>query len=223
MTSSADGRDASASRTPCGVRRTPSGGPRSWPRLLTQLLIALSQVLPMYRSSGLGPWKLVRVPDAFPPAWVARQVREAPNWGLLFLMLSQNDAPDEAWFLPEDRPPASPGRGAQVASVRSWNGQTAIVEHDGSCILILRQTYYPGWVYRVDDGPEQPVHKVNGGLQGIPLSGSATSRVEVRYRPTRARALCDGFADGACRISARPWSSRLEGPQGSYARACNAR
>ena len=144
----------------------------------------------MYRGSGLGPWKLVRVPDAFPPAWVACNVREAPNWGVLFLMLSQNDAPDEAWFLPEDRPPASPGHGAQVASLRSWNGQTAIVEHDGSCILILRQTYYPGWVYRVDDGPERPVHKVNGGLQGIPLSGSATSRVAVRYRPTQlARSL----------------------------------
>ena len=71
-----------------------------------------------------------------------------------------------------------------MASVESWNGQTAIVEHDGSCILILRRTYYPGWLSRVDDGPEQPVLKVNGGLQGVRLAGSGTSRVALRYRPT---------------------------------------
>jgi len=141
--------------------------------------------IPMLRRSGLGPWTLVRVPNAFSPAWIARQVREAPTWGLLFLTLSRDDALDEAWFLPEDRPPSFPGPSAQVASVQSWDGQTAIVKHDGSCILILRRTYYPGWVFRIGNSPEQAVLKVNGGLQGVPLVGSATSRVEVRYRPTK--------------------------------------
>jgi len=148
---------------------------------------ALDRVIasfPNFRRSGLGPWKLVRVPNAFPPAWVARQVREAPTWGLLFLTLSHDDAQDEAWFLPEDRPPSFPGPSARVASVQSWNGRTAIVEHDGSCILILRRIDYPGWVCRVNDGPEQPVLKVNGGLQGVRLVGSGTSRVALRYRPT---------------------------------------
>jgi hypothetical protein len=137
------------------------------------------------RRSGLGPWTLVRVPNAFPPAWIAHRVREAPTWGLLFLALSSSDALDEAWFLPEDHPPLFPDAGAEVASVRSWDGQTAIVDHDGSCILVLRRTYYPGWVSRVGGGPETPVLKVNGGLQGIPLTGSATSYVKVRYRPTQ--------------------------------------
>jgi hypothetical protein len=140
---------------------------------------------PNLRRSGLGPWTLVRVPNAFPSAWVARRVRKAPTWGLLFAALSTNDVPDEAWFLPEDHPPLFPDLSAQVASVQSWDGHTAIVKHDGSCILILRRTYYPGWVFRVSDGPERPVLKVNGGLQGIPLIGSATNHVEVRYRPTR--------------------------------------
>jgi len=137
-----------------------------------------------FRRNGLGPWKLVRVPNPFPPAWVARHIREAPSWGLLFLTLSHDDAQDEAWFLPEDRPPSLPSPGAQAASVQSWNGRTAIVEHDGSCVLILRRTYYPGWVYAVNDGPEQPVLKVNGGLQGVRLVGSGTSRVVLQYRPT---------------------------------------
>jgi hypothetical protein len=136
------------------------------------------------RKSGLGPWKLVRIPNAFPPARVVRHVSVAPAWGLLFSVLSFNDARDEAWFLAEDNPPELPDPRAGVAEVRSWDGRSAIVAHDGSCILIVRRTYYPGWSYRVDDGPEQPVLKVDAGLQGALLVGAGTSRVTLQYRPT---------------------------------------
>ena len=76
---------------------------------------------------------------------------------------------------------------ARAARVRSWDGHTAVVEHDGACILILRRTHYPGWVSSVDGGTEQPVLKVDGGLQGVPLAGVGTSRVALRYRPTGLR------------------------------------
>ncbi len=131
-----------------------------------------------------GPWKLVRDPGAFPPAWVARRVREAKGWGELYAELSVADAPDDAWFLAEDGAPRLSDPPATTARVRSWDGRAAFVEHDGSCILILRRTYYPGWSYRIDGGPEHPVLKVDGGLHGIPLTGSRTSHVEVTYRPT---------------------------------------
>jgi hypothetical protein len=148
--------------------------------------LALDQVtasVPNLR--GRGPWKLVRDRDAFPPAWVARRIRDAPHWGGLYSELSRSDARDEAWFLPEDRPsPRLPDRFARNAQVASWDGRTAIVEHDGPCILILRRTFYPGWASRVDGGPERQVLKLNGGLQGVALADAGTSRVEVRYRPT---------------------------------------
>ncbi len=134
---------------------------------------------------GRGPWRLVRHKDVFPPAWVANRVRRPEHWGHLYTALSLDDARDEAWLLPEDRPPGLRELDASPASrVISWDGRTAIVEHDGSCILILRRTHYPGWTYRVGDGPERPVLKVSGGLQGVWLTGSGTSRVETRYRPT---------------------------------------
>ena len=70
--------------------------------------------------------------------------------------------------------------------MESWDGHTAVVEHDGSCVLILRRTFYPGWFYRVDGGPlEQPVLKVDGGLTGCSLAGSGTSRVTLSYRAAR--------------------------------------
>jgi hypothetical protein len=148
---------------------------------------ALDRVLASVPSlRGRGPWKLVRDPGAFPAAWVARRVREAPHWGGLYSELTRADRPDEAWFLSEDRTSMSPltEPTARVARVQSWDRRTAIVEHDGSCILILRRTHYPGWTYRVDGGAAHPVLKVNGGLQGVPLNGTGTSRVELHYRPT---------------------------------------
>jgi hypothetical protein len=151
---------------------------------------ALDEVIgsvPSLRAAGLGPWKLVRNLGAFPSAWVALRVHEAKTWGRLYAELSLVDSPDEAWILSEDHPPSLPAPAATAASVQSWDGRTAVVEHDGSCILIMRRIHYPGWICRVDDGPDQPVLKVDGGLQGILLVGSGTSRVSMRYRPTGLR------------------------------------
>jgi hypothetical protein len=49
---------------------------------------------------------------------------------------------------------------------QSARGQTAIVEQDGACILIVRRPVYPGWVYRINQGLEQPVIKERGNVGG---------------------------------------------------------
>jgi hypothetical protein len=167
--------------------------------------------IPHLRTGGVGPWKLVRNPDVFPSAWVARHVREAASWGRLYSKLSITDFPDDAWFLSEDQPPSLPEPAASAAGVQSWDGQTAVVDHEGSCILILRRTYYPGWTCRVDDGPDQPVLKVNGGLQGVRLVGSGTSRVTTRYTPTgltqAARVSLAALALAALVLGAAGWKA----------------
>jgi hypothetical protein len=146
------------------------------------------------RRGGLGPWKLVKELQPFPTAWVARRIHQTSQhthkeeeWGELYTTLSLADGLDDAWFLSADAPVSVPGTAAQAARVESWDGRTAVVAHDGNCILILRRTYYPGWIYQVNSGPEQPVLRVNGGLQGIQLTGSGTSQVVVRYHPTGLR------------------------------------
>jgi hypothetical protein len=113
-----------------------------------------------------------------------------------------------------------------VAAVRKWDGRTAIVDHDGTCYLIVRRTYYPGWFYRLDDGPEQPVLKVNGGLQGAALTGTGTSRVTFQYRPKGLRpalflsagsaaaaliCLFAGMAGKRFRAGSRPAASKMIG------------
>jgi hypothetical protein len=146
---------------------------------------------------GKSPWKLVRYLDPFPTAYAARRVVELPNWGRVYTELSRADNRDDALFIADDETARAPDLGAGPAatktSVLSWDGGTAVVEHDGSAILILRKTYYPGWSYQIDDGPARPVLKVNGGLQGVPLIGTGTNRVTLGYQPT-------GF-EGAIKVS----------------------
>ncbi len=156
-------------------------------------------------------WTVVRDPRALPAVWVALRAREVADWPSLYTALSLEDRSGEVWFIhgdhsPETEPTSarslsnSPadagipkacninmGVPARSANVRSWNGRTAVVDHDGTCYLILRRTFYDGWFYRVNDGAERPVFKVNGGLQGIPLTGTGPSDVTLIYRPTGLR------------------------------------
>jgi len=165
-----------------------------------------------------GRWKLVRYPDPFPTAWVSIRAHQVSDSRHLYAALLLQDRPDDAWFVEEEGPleagvPSKPSRAnpswprpdtpdpgdimigiaARTARVRSWDGRTAIVEHDGTCYLTLRRAHYPGWSCRVNGGPEQPVFRINGGLQGVLLAltgpemgtGTRMSRVELTYRPTR--------------------------------------
>jgi hypothetical protein len=153
-------------------------------RIPDPVLDLLMATVPASRESGLSPWTLVRVPGTFPPAWTAREIRRAPEWRAIFYVLSENDAANEAWFEPGDAPDGFPESSGGSARVKTWDGKTAIVEHTGPCILIIRRAFYPGWTFQVDGGAKHAVLKVNCGFQAVPLLGSGTRRVEFHYQPT---------------------------------------
>jgi hypothetical protein len=74
--------------------------------------------------------------------------------------------------------------------VTSWDGRTAVVRHDGPSRLVINRTYYPGWTYRIDDGPETPVNRASQrerGVQAVDVPGAGTHRVTFAYRPTNLR------------------------------------
>ncbi len=176
---------------------------------LTDLTLerTLSDSRPVGQGSG---WKLVRYPVPLPFAWVALRAFEVGSWEFLFASLSMQDRAGEAWFIhgesspkvksrhsPEDllaqdlKPRARAielGVPARTAEVKTSNERTFVVEHDGTCYLVVRRTYYPGWFYQINGGPERPVLKVNGGLQCVPLTGVGTSRVTLGYHPSGQRA-----------------------------------
>jgi hypothetical protein len=128
-------------------------------------------------------WRVVRHPDPFPPARVARVERFTDNWPTLYTYLSRNEARDEVWFYPADASSREPAPLARTARVVSWNGREAVVEHDGSCVLVITRAFDGDWRARVGDGPEAPVLRADGGFQAVRLGGAGPTRVAFRYEP----------------------------------------
>lgn len=138
------------------------------------------------RDTGRG-WKLVRYPGAFGPAKVGLRAESKPSWGQLYTGLSRDDAEATAWFLDAERPPDGPAPRASHGRILGQRGPGWAVDHDGTCDLVVRRAWYPGWEARVGGGPWTPVNKADGGLQSVRLAGRGPSDVEFRYRPTAAR------------------------------------
>ncbi|MDR3636053.1 MAG: hypothetical protein P4L84_19780 [Isosphaeraceae bacterium] len=139
-----------------------------------------------YKKPGPPPpqrWRIVRYPGIAPAAVAARREAVASSFDEVLAVLSASDDTDVAYYLPGDRPPPSKSPRARSARVVSEGLETLAVEHDGACDLVVARTYYPGWFASVDDAPEQPVLRANGGLQAVRLDGSGTHRVSFRYRP----------------------------------------
>jgi hypothetical protein len=147
---------------------------------------ALDQIV--YHSAGepaSRSWAIVRVGDPFPEARVASRARTSPERAGLVEHLFRSDDLDVAWFVYDDGIPPRPD--AQSARLASWDGTTATatVEHDGPCDLVIGRTFDPGWLARIDDGPERPVFPVDAGFLAVRLEGTGVNRVSLRYRTPR--------------------------------------
>jgi hypothetical protein len=128
-------------------------------------------------------WRVVHYPGAFPPVRVATRALVAVDETDLTNQIDASDDPREVWFLRDDLPREDGGPRARSVQVVWWDGTEGEVEHDGTCELVLARTCYPGWLARVDHGPERPVLRVDGGLQAVRLLGTGRSKVTVRYQP----------------------------------------
>jgi hypothetical protein len=156
-------------------------------------------------------WILERYPAPFPPAWVLiRRSVAASRFAASQEMSESNDEDEEqvasytaAYPLPETTGPQ-----ATSARLCHWDGQEAIIEHDGACDLIVRRAFYPGWQVRLNGGPWQPVHALSTGLQGVPIPGRGSSRVVFRYRPSYLTA---GAAITTLALAACAWALILGG------------
>ena len=134
-------------------------------------------------TSPAARYAVVRYHHVWPSAWVCRSASVAADWDTLYRRLSRSENRDEAWFERRDVPPDLHSPRASSARVLAWDGRTAVVEHDGTCDLVVRRTFYPGWKASLDGGGELVIHKANGGLQSVRLEGLGPSHVHFSYRP----------------------------------------
>jgi hypothetical protein len=145
----------------------------------------------VYKPPGSPPhasWRLVRYTDVMPQARAAVRARIAPDDEALAAGMGYDLDPAVVWYRAEDRPTIEREPRAKAATVVSWDGREAVVEHDGPCDLVINRTYYPGWEASVDDGPPAPVGRAELGVQVVHLGGAGTHKVRFSYRPTTLRA-----------------------------------
>ena len=160
------------------------------------------------RPAGSAPhskWRLYRFKEARAPVVAVartRTVTSGPD-GRQFVQAYDFRIPPFRKFDPRTTPfemsarPAEWTPDATRAEIASWDGSTAVLEHDGPCHVLVNRTVYPGWTYRVDDGPPTPVLRgslstIDGGgawadqdgVQAAFVPGAGTHRVTFSYRPT---------------------------------------
>jgi hypothetical protein len=128
-------------------------------------------------------WRLERYSGAFPKVRVLLRSVVVDDWPTLFERLTKSDERDVATYIRGVAPPEGSGPRATRAALVSWDGREAVVDHDGTCDVVVRRGYYPGWSVRINDGPYQPVSQADGGLQAVRVYGRGPSRIRFRYNP----------------------------------------
>lgn len=127
-------------------------------------------------------WRLTRSVNAFPEARIATTVSVAAS--LSKLLTTDLGGPEKAWITREDFDASLLRLGARTARLERWDGEIAIIRHDGPCLLVMNRMFYPGWQAVVDNASPVVVSRVDGGLQAVRIGGKGLSRVRLEYRPT---------------------------------------
>lgn len=167
-------------------------------------------------ASGPRAWSVLEMSEPSPIARIATSLRVVPNFESLVREMSVSSVGGgRAWIIMSDlKANMDPSALVSTARLLEWGAARGRIEHAGPSLVVLNRTYYPGWTFRVDDGPIQPVARVDGGLQGLWIEGSGTSRVSVAYRPTRFGLWCGlsiGGVLAAMGLIGQEWFARRGG------------
>jgi hypothetical protein len=165
-------------------------------------LVSSPELLTYADAAGLerrrGPSKALVVfenPRALPRAYVTYRARPAPPAEELLAILSRSDFDPLAESYLEGGPglPAvsdAPLRGGPAAIVRDEPALVEVdVELEAPGLLVLADTYFPGWQATVDDEPVD-IHPANHLFRGV-IVPAGQHRVRFAYRP---RSLMLGIA-----------------------------
>jgi hypothetical protein len=137
-----------------------------------------------------GVW-IYENPNVLPRAYVVHRMEVVSNQDLLEQLTSSDFNPWTTALLEEPLPAnqsaalaEAPLRSASVARITQYDLHRVEVEAEMAVpgILVLSDTYYPGWEVTVDGLPA-PLLRVNHALRGVYLP-AGTHRVVLRFIPT---------------------------------------
>ncbi len=137
-------------------------------------------------------------PDAFPRAWVVHRIARLPRAADSQSVFGRpiDDLRSTAYV--ERDVPGVESCGGDAVSVASRSPESVVLDARLGCkgMLILGDSYFPGWRARVD-GAAAELYRVDTVVDGVIL-GAGRHRVEISYQPSSVRVgiilFCFGLA-----------------------------
>jgi len=165
-----------------------------WPHARTQNLLAVQfavtkqaprsdQELVFHGRSGANVLKNI---DALPRVRIVHRVERASSVDELHNRLGDPSFDAASTAIMTAAAPALESCGGGEGEVVSRTANAVDIRAELACrgMLILADTWYPGWTAKVD-GRDTPIYQAYGALRGVVL-GTGPHRVEFRYRPASA-------------------------------------
>ncbi len=123
---------------------------------------------------------------ALPRAWLVYRTEGVGSYGeALERVLDENFRPEEVAIIQDGPRLEGAGQGKIEVGYYGPNGAVFFVETDAPALLILSDTFYPGWQAEVD-GERAPIYRTNAVFRGI-LVPTGKHQVEMEFRPASLR------------------------------------
>ena len=170
--------------------------------------------------------KLYRNKSSLQRAWLVRDFKVMDSKEMLLMMIGKDFRPDREVLLEEGPPNFPPlpaglprfverGRGerdgvrgnGEVEFISESNNKLSLkVEAETESILVLSDTYYPGWKVFVN-GKEEKILRANYNFRAVPLS-KGIHQIEFRYDPVSFNLGAGLSIIGVISCAIIGWSSR---------------
>jgi len=141
------------------------------------------QTLVFHGSSGVNVFKNN---DAFPRAWIVHRIESAPVKQVPSRLNDPAFDARHAAVMAGPAPALDSCDSAEDARIVRRTANTVAVDARLACrgMLILSDTWYPGWSARVD-GRSVPIYEVDSALRGV-VAEAGNHHIDFRYRPASA-------------------------------------
>ena len=162
----------------------------------------------MEGTSGL---RVYRNPSALPRAWIVHSTRQIQGYDYLRIHMASPEFQPRTEAIVQTAPPTLESCSGEesAAIVPSGTPNQVHIDVTAACrgLVILSDTYFPGWQARVDGRPVE-ILETFGALRGVVVD-KGSHRIEYAYRPSSAIAGGSLTALGLVFLFWTHWKTRI--------------